>query len=270
MNTCESKIVVFDLDETLGYFVEFGMLWDSIKSYIDTFNIATEPNQELFNKCLHLFPEFLRPNILDILKYLKRKKQKNHCSKLMVYTNNQGPKSWATFIVKYFEDKLQYKLFDKIISAFKVNGQHVELCRTTHLKTHSDFIRCTMVPENTQICFLDDVYYPDMKHDRIYYINVKPYIYDIELETLIQRLIDSNILDIPNVDECKNYLFAFMNNFHYIYLQKTNESYCIDKIISKKIIQHLEHFFESRPTNKKTKKYKQLLNRTLKKHRNVA
>ena len=30
---CSSKIVVFDLDETLGYFVEFGMFWDSLKNY---------------------------------------------------------------------------------------------------------------------------------------------------------------------------------------------------------------------------------------------
>ena len=30
---CGSKIVVFDLDETLGYFVEFGMFWDALKHY---------------------------------------------------------------------------------------------------------------------------------------------------------------------------------------------------------------------------------------------
>ena len=29
-----SKIVVFDVDETLGYFVEFGIFWDSLNAYI--------------------------------------------------------------------------------------------------------------------------------------------------------------------------------------------------------------------------------------------
>ena len=29
--SCDSKIVVFDLDETLGYFSEFGMFWDALK-----------------------------------------------------------------------------------------------------------------------------------------------------------------------------------------------------------------------------------------------
>ena len=29
-----NKIVVFDLDETLGYFVEFGIFWDSLCLYL--------------------------------------------------------------------------------------------------------------------------------------------------------------------------------------------------------------------------------------------
>ena len=75
---CGSKIVVFDLDETLGYFVEFGMFWDTLKHYYKNknFNSGKEPvfNQHLFNKILDLYPEFIRPNILNILTYLNRKK----------------------------------------------------------------------------------------------------------------------------------------------------------------------------------------------------
>ena len=36
---CTSKIVVFDLDETLGYYVEFGMFWDALQNFIKTQNI---------------------------------------------------------------------------------------------------------------------------------------------------------------------------------------------------------------------------------------
>jgi hypothetical protein len=32
--SCNPKIVVFDLDETLGYFVEFGMFWDALQNFI--------------------------------------------------------------------------------------------------------------------------------------------------------------------------------------------------------------------------------------------
>ena len=31
--TCNPKIVVFDLDETLGYFTELGIFWDSLENY---------------------------------------------------------------------------------------------------------------------------------------------------------------------------------------------------------------------------------------------
>jgi hypothetical protein len=261
-NSCDSKIVVFDLDETLGYFVEFGMFWDSLNSYLKHKNIVYDNKQQLFNECLDLFPEFLRPNIISILKYLKRKKQKGHCSKLMIYTNNQGPNSWAQHIIHYFDHQIGFELFDKIISAFKVNGKHVELCRTTQLKTHSDLIRCTMVPENTQICFLDDVYYPDMNHEKIYYINVKPYVHDLDIKTMCSRFLKSNPINISDSDECFAYMNAFMNSFNYIYLEKTSESYNLDIIISKKIIQHLEHFF-GKQTNK-TKRNRISLNKTMK------
>ena len=108
--SCISKIVVFDLDETLGYFMELGMFWDALKGYIkyakhNKINI----DQKLFNNILDLYPEFLRPNIIEILNYLKKKKQSNHCNKLMIYTNNQGPVEWATYIMNYFNKKINYE-----------------------------------------------------------------------------------------------------------------------------------------------------------------
>ena len=118
---CTSKIVVFDLDETLGYFVEFGMFWDALKNFIKSKNMDTVIDQKFFNEILDLYPEFLRPNIIHILNYLKQKKRAKHCNKLMIYTNNQGPNEWAQQIQTYFDMKLNYKLFDQIIKAFKVN-----------------------------------------------------------------------------------------------------------------------------------------------------
>ena len=78
---CTSKIVVFDLDETLGYYVEFGMFWDALKNYIKTQNISINTDQLLFNKVLDLYPEFFRPNIINILNFLKQKKRVKHCHK---------------------------------------------------------------------------------------------------------------------------------------------------------------------------------------------
>ena len=49
------KIVVFDLDETLGYFTEFGIFWDSLSNYI---NLKGGPTLEQsdFNDILDLYP----------------------------------------------------------------------------------------------------------------------------------------------------------------------------------------------------------------------
>ena len=269
MTLCNSKIVVFDLDETLGYFMELGMFWDALKAYIKHKQIKQPIDQHLFNKVLDLYPEFLRPNIINILIYLKKKKKKNHCSKLMIYTNNQGPVEWANYIMKYFEEKINYKIFDQIIAAFKVQGKRVELCRTTHMKTHADLIKCTKLPEDTQICFLDDVFYPDMSNEKIYYVNVKPYIHDLEFDEMVTRMLNSDILVGQDTDPtyCREFILGYMKRYNYIYVGKNEHTQDVDKIVSKKILQHLHIFFKMKPigphTNK-TKRNKHIKNKTLK------
>ena len=264
---CKSKIVVFDLDETLGYFMELGMFWDAIKEYNKKTQPDILPNQILFNKMLDLYPEFLRPNIINILKYLKNKKQQNRCDKLMIYTNNQGPLEWANYIMKYFENKINYNLFDQIIAAFKVNGKRVELCRTTHLKTEKDFIRCTKVHEDTDICFLDDVFYPGMTGDKIYYINIKPYVHDLHFDTMIERLEKSNIIDTSN--NFRVFILDYLKRYNYHHISKTKEAQEVDKILSKKILQHLHIFFnkDKNDITKRNKLTKKIKNKTMKNKR---
>ena len=263
--SCSSKIVVFDLDETLGYFMELGMFWDALKSYIKYKQLKITMDQSLFNDILDLYPEFLRPNITGILNYLKDKKEKNHCGKLMIYTNNQGPIEWAKYIIKYFENKINYKIFDQIIGAFKIQGKRVEVCRTTHMKTHKDLIKCTKIPEDTQICFLDDVYYPDMSNEKIYYINLKPYVHDLGFDDMITRLLKSDILSPEDPTSCRAFMMTFLKKLNYIYVSKTAETQQIDKILSKKILQHLQIFFKMKPIGPDTykKKNKTSKNKTI-------
>ena len=63
------KIVVFDLDETLGYFTQFGIFWDSLINYIKNIKNTNTLQQQDFDATFDLFPEYLRPNILKILTY---------------------------------------------------------------------------------------------------------------------------------------------------------------------------------------------------------
>ena len=264
------KIVVFDLDETLGYFTEFGIFWDCLIYYLKNKNKDTITQSD-FNDILDLFPEFLRPNIINILNYLKNKKQSLCCHKMMIYTNNSGPKEWAHHIIDYFSKKINYKLFDQLISAFKINGKVVEVCRTTHDKTYNDFIKCTKLPINAEICFLDDTFYPEMANDNIYYINVKPYYHDLKFEYMLDKFSKSDIGKkiINNDDNFIKIMNEHIKLYKYDCINKETNEYEMDKIVGKQIVKHLQDFFNKTKKNKtirnkKVKNYK--LNKTQRKY----
>jgi hypothetical protein len=255
------KIVIFDLDETLGYFIEFGMLWYSINKYLKLHDISETLN---FNYLLDLYPEFLRPNIVAILNYLKHKKKEKFCNKMMIYTNNQGTDSWASKLINYFDNKIKVKLFDNIISAFKINGKRMEICRTSHDKSYHDLIKCTKIPLSAQICYLDDTYYPEMSHKNIYYIHVKPYIHDLPFDEMINRFIMSGLGNNWIKEDFSSFIMNSLESFNYSYIKKTKEEEDIDKIISKEIMINLQYFFKS--TNKQCtiKKKRKNANKTRK------
>ena len=247
------KVVVFDLDETLGYFVEFGIFWECLTRQLrETTSIKL--TQDDFSRLLDLYPEFLRPNILNILNYLKSKKINGSCEKVMIYTNNQGPKSWAQQLIHYFDSKLKYNLFDQIVCAFKVNGKRIEPNRTSHEKSYNDLLSCsnTKIPSNAEICFLDDNYFPEMSHDNVYYIYVKPYKHDIEYSDMIHRLTNSRILEYGLQEE--EDLLKRMRTYNYTYVIKEDAEYEDDKTISKDILSYLRLFFNFRPKTKTSKK----------------
>ena len=259
------KIVVFDLDETLGYFTQYGIFWDSLSNYLKLKNKG-QLTQTDFDSILDLFPEFIRPNIINILTYLKSKKKSNCCHKMMIYTNNTGAREWARHIVSYFEKKINYKLVDQIIGAFKINGKRVEICRTTQNKTHKDLIKCTKIPIDAEICFIDDSFYPDMAKDNIYYINIKPYYYDLKFDYMIETLKKSEIGKkiIGNDDEFENLMMDHIKLFKYIVVEKDEKEYEVDKVLGKHIISHLQSFFNRSTKNRTIKNRGNRRNKTIK------
>lgn len=252
------KVVIFDLDETLGYFVEFGIFWDSLSLYVSKY-WNKKLNQDNFNTLIELYPEFLRPNIIPILNYLKNRKSTFCCQKMMIYTNNQGSQKWCNHIISYFENKIDSKLFDQIIAAFKINGKIIQIDRTTHNKTYNDLIRCTKLPTDAEIFYLDDTFYPEMANENVYYINIKPYIYDLPFSEMHKRFLESNntISNLINTTKLKNEYIEFMNKNIQLYnfktVDKNKDEYEIDKILSKKILYYLEDFFGAKPNIVKTK-----------------
>jgi hypothetical protein len=260
------KIVVFDLDETLGYFTQYGIFWDSLKNYLNIKN-KDKLTQNDFNLVLDLYPEFLRPNIVNILNYLKNKKKTNCCDKMMIYTNNTGPIEWSKNIIGYFEKKINFKLIDQIISAFKINGKRVELCRTTNNKTHKDFIKCTKIPVDAEICFMDDTFFPEMTNNNIYYINIKPYTYDLKFEEMLKRFLDSEIgkrIVSDDIIEFEELMLSHIKLFKYLVIEKNDKEYEVDKVLGKHIIYHLQLFFNRSTKNRTIKNRTNKKNRTLK------
>ena len=237
------KIVVFDLDETLGYFVLFGVFWNAISAFFKRPLTQTD-----FNMTLDLYPEFLRPNIIRVLTFLKNKKDTNKCSNLMIYTNNQGPIEWVIFIKCYFEWKLGGIVFDVIIPAFKVGGKQVAAGRTSHRKTHSDFIRCSNVPQNSQICFVDDKFHHEMNKNTVYYIHVRPYIYGLTYSTLIGRYLDfhKSLQSSQFATNCMDYFVRYGHK----YVPKSNTEYELDIISTNELLKHVKHFFNQSKTRR--------------------
>jgi hypothetical protein len=242
-----TKVIAFDLDETLGSFMDLEILWNILIS------INSSLNQYFFNKLLDLYPEFVRYGIIPILEYLYQKKTSGECSHIYIYTNNQCSQIWTEMICNYFNYKLNIPentpLFDRLILAFKINDIPVELSRTTHDKTHSDFIKCTLMPKSTQICFVDNSYFPSMRHDMVYYIQPRLYQHNLSFDEIIQRITNSD-LGI-NVNE---FVKIININNHNTIEKKQNRNY--DIFVAQKIMYHIKDFFYLTKRKIRTKKIK--------------
>jgi len=176
-----NKIIVFDLDETMGYFSDMNILWRALvseKYIIDS--------QTSFNTLLDLYPEFLRNGITVILEYLYHKKQRSEC-KIYMYTNNIYSPDIPKKIAAYLEYKIGGLLFERVICAFKIGNKIIEPLRTTNHKTYSNLIQCTMMPRNVEVCFIDDKYHKKMEHNKVFYLQPLPYYHDLSIDTIIDR-----------------------------------------------------------------------------------
>lgn len=233
------KVVVFDLDETLGYFYQYSIFADGIEKFTKS-KLSTQQHIEV----LKLYPEYLRPQIKNIIKYILNLKTCGIIEKIYIYTNNQGGPTWTNLIKHYIENIVGYKVFDQIINAYKIKHTKIEKLRTRDEKTYKDFLRCAKYnSKNVKICFIDDQEHPLMAHKDVFYINVKPYVYSIKPSILCERFLKNKISDgFPNrffSNFIKNF---FIDIYEYNHIEKNKDELELDKVISKNILLMLDSF----------------------------
>jgi len=250
------KIVVFDMDETLGIFSDFGAFMDVLNAIVSR---RRSPNRDKiniydhFNAILDMYPELLRPRILDIMLFLAKMKRAGKCSNVMIYTNNSGPISWSHQIKDYFNNKAGYVgpqwvgLFDKVIGAFKrPNGEVVEVRRTTHDKTYSDFVQCTNMSGSFEVFFIDDREHPGMHAENVYVINVKPYTRELSMRDFMTRFAGSALFETLHftraefADSASTLLKRDMGPA----AAYTKEEAEVDKMVGATILEKLREFFD--------------------------
>ena len=136
----KNLIVVFDLDQTIGYFTQFAIFMEGIESYI-----KRKLKRDEFYKLLDLYPKIFRPKMMDLFKYLEKMKRSNKWLKIMIYTNNNGPKSWTHDIKNYIEKKLNLELLGGPSGAAHVKDVNA---RDT-ITAHGMCIICTKIAMQT-------------------------------------------------------------------------------------------------------------------------
>ncbi len=260
------KILVFDLDETLGNFTDLEILWNTLLLYCDH-----KLNETDFNKLLDIYPEFIRYGIKSILNYVYNKKLNGECHKIFLYTNNQTSPIWVNMIIQYFNHILNIKkpnnLFDQIIYAFKINNKIIEKKRTSNKKKHLDLINCTLIPQTAEICFIDDTYYNNMNNNYIYYIQPLSYHHNLTTHEIIDRLFSSSFTNFFTVNQTNKQIF-----YNNLYFHHQDNNYSFNKlldtniIVTKKIMYYIKDFFLINNKNNVTRKFYKRIKRYTRKN----
>ena len=235
--------VVFDIDETLGNFSQLAAFWDLIHKYL-----GMEIDPKYFFAILDQFSLFFRPKLFSLLKRLKQKRQRHICDHVMIYTNNNGPNSWANMIRDYLHYKLRYPLFDQIIRAFEIDGVRIEPARTSHNKSYRDFINCTRMPPNTRVCFLDDREHDEMKHENVVYIKLEPYYYNTgfrEMATFFNSKFSEDLFKDKGKKDFIEFIAQNTNRYKLKHLDKSKTEMNIDILVTEQIMKDIDEFFRT-------------------------
>lgn len=184
------KNIVFDFDETIGYFEQIIEIIIHKTSKIDATKDVTKTDVfELFT----LFPLVFRTNIFDIFHYIVRLKKERKIKSVILYSSNNND-TFIGYVLSFIHQKLNYTLFDTSIS---LNQTH------TKNKNLSDLLKYSngLLTKKSSIFFIDDKEHNEMKCIK-YYIKCESYKYVYSNKTIEEKLnINENIDTISKINE---------------------------------------------------------------------
>jgi hypothetical protein len=168
------KNVVFDFDETIGYFEQIIEMIKHTKktSKLEVFELFT------------LFPLVFRTNIFDIFYFLVRLKKEKKIKSVILYSNNNND-LFIGYVISFIHEKLNFLLFDLSIS---LNQTHNKNKNLSDLLNYSN----GLLTKNSSIFFVDDKEYDDMKMINSY-IKCESYKY-VYSNSIIQNKLNINLL----------------------------------------------------------------------------
>ena len=249
-----NKHFIFDMDETLGSFGDLYILWKGLIHLKKDGLLEFDESQSTFNSIMDVYPEFLRHGILTILEFLYYKKVAGKCGSVYVYTNNQCTPPWVNFITNYLEHSRKLTgLFEPPICAFKINNCAIDPRRTTHEKTYEEFIRCSLLPRNAELCFLDNAFFPRMNAEQVFYIQPKSYHHSLSADEITARFHNLGIIDPSRI--------KMVEWFYQSRRQKTMEEHEVDIAVSKKLMYLIKEFFSitsKKPNTRKNRSQKRV------------
>lgn len=172
-----NRIILIDMDETIGSFKDINHVYYHIKQYID------------LDELLHIFEkDVFRPFMFNIFEILLNLKRMNEIDKVILYTNNNGGRIWPSKIVQYIHKRLP-NLFDDIIyGLFVIRGNIADTRRIHYNKHMEDVRRILHVHNNTTFLFLDDMDYKHMHANDVKYILLYPYNHSLTSSLVLEKL----------------------------------------------------------------------------------
>ena len=210
------KNIVFDFDETIGYFEQI----------IEMIQYTKKNSKEDVFHFLKLFPFVFRTNIFDIFYYIVRLKKEKKINSVILYSNNNND-VFIGYVLSYIHEILNYNLFDLTIS---LNQTHNKNKNMTDLLNYSN----GLINKNSSIFFIDDKEYDDVKNSKNckYYIKCESYKYAYTY-SIIEYIFTMNI---------PNYIINEKTQKTQKTIKKNKISQSIYEIISKEIINKLRIF----------------------------